>query len=75
MWYFEGHNTGIAARSLAEARERKQRGSDKLVGSRAAIPGEFGPDGTTWSRLRLDGKPPGQSKHDKRGLGPKPKGR
>ncbi len=75
MWFFRGRTTGIAARTEAEARERKTRGSDELEGSRAVIPGEFGPDGTTWSRLRIDGKPPGKSKHDKRGLGPKPKGR
>lgn len=73
MYFFKGRTTGVAAKSADEARERKTRGSDVLKGFRAAIPGEFGPDGKRWSRLRLDGKPPGKSKHDGRGLGPAPK--
>jgi hypothetical protein len=72
LWFFKGCNTGIAARSEAEARAKKKRGGDELVAVRE--PSESDRKAMAagrWVRTRRDGKSPEQSKYGKgRGYGP-----
>ena len=72
LYYFEGRNTGIAARSEEEARKKKRRGGDKLVKVRTPNDSEQRDmDAGRWVRTRADGKPPGKSKAEGEGYGPK----
>lgn len=72
LYYFEGRNTGIAARSEREAREKKRRGGDKLVAVRTPNDSEKRDMAAgRWVRTRRDGKPPSKSQYGKgRGYGP-----
>jgi hypothetical protein len=75
LYYFEGRNTGIAARSEEEARQKKRRGGDKLVAVRTPTEAEERDmEAGRWVRTRADGKPPGKSDAEGRGQGPPPKG-
>jgi hypothetical protein len=74
LYYFEGRNTGIAARSEAEARQKKRRGGDILVAVREPDSRELqNMEAGRWVRTRADGKPPGSSDVEGRGQGPAPK--
>jgi hypothetical protein len=72
LYYFKGRNTGIAARSVEEARAKKKRGGDELVAVRT--PSEADSKAMAagrWVRTRRDGKSPDQSSYGKgRGYGP-----
>jgi hypothetical protein len=72
LYYFEGRNTGIAARSASEAKEKKKRGGDKIVGVRTPNDSEKKQmEKGVWVRTRVDGKSPEKSQHGKgRGYGP-----
>lgn len=74
LYYFEGRNTGIAARSEEEARSKKRRGGEELVAVRKPSDSEKRHMGAgKWVRTRADGLPPGKSTAEGRGLGPPPK--
>jgi hypothetical protein len=71
LYYFEGRNTGIAARSEEEARSKKKRGGDKLVAVRTPTESEVRlMELGKWVRTRYDGKPPGKSEVEGIGMGP-----
>jgi hypothetical protein len=72
LYYFKGRNTGIAAKSVEEARSKKKRGGDELVAVRTPSDSERGQMARgVWVRTRRDGKSPGQSRYGKgRGQGP-----
>jgi hypothetical protein len=71
LYYFEGRNTGIAARSEEEARAKKKRGGDKLVAVRTPSDSEKRlMESGKWVRTRYDGKPPGKSEVEGPGMGP-----
>lgn len=72
LYYFQGRNTGIAARSVEEARQKKKRGGDKLMGVRTPTPSEKSQmERGIWVRTRLDGKSPEKSSMGHgRGFGP-----
>ena len=72
LYYFQGRNTGIAARSVEEARQKKKRGGDKLMGVRTPTPSENRQmEKDIWVRTRLDGKSPEKSSMGHgRGFGP-----
>lgn len=74
LYYFEGRNTGIAARSEAEARSKKRRGGEALVAVRKPSATEARQmEAGVWVRTRADGLPPGKSEVGGRGMGPPPK--
>jgi hypothetical protein len=72
LYYFKGRNTGIAAKSVEEARSKKKRGGDELVAVRTPSDSEKSQMARgVWVRTRRDGKSPGQSRYGKgRGQGP-----
>lgn len=72
LYYFEGRNTGIAARSAEEARRKKKRGGDKIVSVRTPNEEERkAMRSGQWVRTRSDGKGPAESSRGKgRGQGP-----
>lgn len=72
LFFFEGRNTGIAARSVEEARKKKKRGGDKLVAVRTPSAADKKKmDRGEWVRTRADGKSPEKSSLGKgRGQGP-----
>jgi hypothetical protein len=72
LYYFEGRNTGIAARSEEEARAKKKRGGEALVKVRTPSEAEKRQmDKGLWVRTRADGKSPGKSELGKgQGYGP-----
>ncbi len=72
LYFFEGRNTGVVARTAKEARARKKRGGQKIVAVREMTDDERerGLRGE-WIRTRRDGKSPEQSRYGKgRGQGP-----
>ena len=72
LYYFKGRNTGIAAKSVEEARSKKKRGGDELVAVRTPSDSEKSQMARgVWVRTRRDGKSPDQSRYGKgRGQGP-----
>ena len=73
LYYFEGRNTGVAAYSEEEARSLKRRGGDRLVAVRKPTPKELADmQAGRWVRTRADGLPPGESRVEGPGLGPRP---
>ena len=72
LYYFKGRNTGIAAKSVEEARSKKKRGGDELVAVRTPNATEKSQMARgVWVRTRRDGKSPDQSRYGKgRGQGP-----
>ena len=74
LYFFEGRNTGIAARSEEEARGKKKRGGEALVNVRNPSEAELRlMEGGHWVLTRSDGLPPGKSAVEGRGVGPPPK--
>lgn len=75
LYYFEGRNTGIAARSEEEARAKKRRGGEALVAVRSpSATEERQMSAGKWVRTRADGLAPGKSQVGGTGFGPRPKG-
>ena len=72
LYYFKGRNTGIAAKSVEEARSKKKRGGDELVAVRTPSDSEKSQMARgVWVRTRRDGKSPQKSRYGKgRGQGP-----
>lgn len=71
MYFFEGRNTAVVAKSEEEARSKKKRGGDKLVVVRDPDEREQKKiDKGEWVRTRADGKPPGKSDMEGPGYGP-----
>jgi hypothetical protein len=72
LYYFRGRNTGIAARSAKEAREKKRRGGDEIVAVRTPNATEKSQMSRgIWVRTRRDGNTPEKSRYGKgRGQGP-----
>lgn len=72
LYFFEGRRTGILARTANEARDQKNRGGDRLVGSRQMTASEEKQaKAGRWVRGYL--KPGTRAPDSMRGLGPKPK--
>ena len=72
LYYFEGRNTPVVARSVAEARKNMKRGGKKLVKVRKPTESEMKQiRNDKWITTRVDGKSKRKSSFGKgRGFGP-----
>lgn len=72
LYFFEGRNTAVVARSAEEARSKKKRGGDKIVSVRTPSESDMRAiRAGRWVTTRRDGKPKGSSRYGTgRGQGP-----